>query len=173
MEEIGDKSLTVALFDNFPIRRTWHHEEWYYSVVDIVGALSANPNPSRYWSDMKRKMKAKEGFVVDGYEKIVSISLPGVDGRKQKTDCANREGILRIIQSIPSPNAEPFKRWLASVGEMALEELEETEGERTIRAQHRLKLHEIDAALHEIVMFRGIVTPAQHQHLKDGLDPIS
>ena len=84
MEEIGDKSLTVALFDNFPIRRTWHNEEWYYSVVDIVGALSANPNPSRYWSDMKLKMKAKEGFVVDGYEKSYpSPSLASMDANKK------------------------------------------------------------------------------------------
>ena len=165
MEHLGDHSLTVALFDKFPIRRTWHNDEWFYSLVDIVAALAATASPKRYWSDLKRKMIMKEG--VDEYDFIVPISLPGTDGRKQKTDCANREGVLRVIQSILSPNAEPFKRWLAQVGNLVMAEAEETNVERSIRAQHRLRLHELDTALHEIVEFSGITTPAQHQRLTD------
>ncbi|MBA3825352.1 MAG: hypothetical protein H0X24_15820 [Ktedonobacterales bacterium] len=166
MQPIGDDKLTVALFDQFPIRRTWHNGEWYYSLVDIVAALAATPSPSNYWSNLKRRMKEKEGFS-EGFAFVVSLSLPGTDGRKQRTDCAPREGVLRIIQSIPSPNAEPFRRWLAQVGEMALELAEEAPSERTVRAEERLKLHTLDKGLHELVVFRGITTPEQHQRLTD------
>jgi DNA-damage-inducible protein D len=164
MQPIGDEKLTVALFDQFPIRRTWHNDEWYYSLVDIVAALAATPSPSAYWSNLKRRMKAKEGFS-QSFAFVVSLSLPGTDGRKQRTDCAPREGVLRIIQSIPSPNAEPFKQWLAQVGEMTLELAEEAPSERTTRAEERLKLQILDNGLHELVMFRGITTPEQHQRL--------
>jgi hypothetical protein len=98
---------------------------------------------------------------------VSTLKLPASDGRVKATDCATQEGVLRIIQSIPPPNAEPFKRWLAQVGEMVLEEAEETAETRSIRAQHRWKLHELDTALHELVEFRGITTPEQHARLRD------
>ena len=79
--ELGDKSLTVALFDQFPIRRTWHNEEWFYSVIDCMAPLSGSPNPRRYWSDLKKDLLANEQ--IDGYAQSVPIlPLPGADGRK-------------------------------------------------------------------------------------------
>lgn len=112
---------------------------------------------------MKRKLKAKEAL--DVYDFSVHIlPLPDADGRMQKTDCSDTEGILRLIQSVPSPNAEPLKQWLAQVGAELLE------GDRDayqLRTRHRLKLHYLNTSLMELVAFRGIITPAQQQALRD------
>ncbi len=109
-------------FNGYTIRKEWHNEEWYFSIVDIVAALSGSNNPRRYWSDLKSKLK-REGAQV--YETIVHLKMIAPDGRKRSTDCANRQTIFRIVQSISSPNAEPFKDWLAQLGEERLEEIED------------------------------------------------
>lgn len=95
-------------------------EEWYFSVVDVSSVLTDTDNPRRYWSDLKRKLKA-EG-AVEVYEKIVQLKMIAVDGKKRLTDVADTQQLLRIIQSIPSPKAEPFKAWLAMVGRERIEE---------------------------------------------------
>lgn len=111
----------IQLFENQQIRTAWDEEkeEWYFSVVDVCGVLSGTDNPRRYWSDLKRKMK-KEGSQL--YEKIVQLKMRSSDGKSYKTDVATTEQLLRIIQSIPSPKAEPFKLWLAEVGRERIEE---------------------------------------------------
>lgn len=116
--EIADAGF--EFFDD-NIRYVWHkqEEEFYFSVVDVVGVLTGSENPRRYWSDLKRKLKA-EGAEL--YEKIVQLKMPSPDGKMYKTDVANMEQLLRIIQSIPSPKAEPFKQWLAQVGKERLDE---------------------------------------------------
>jgi DNA-damage-inducible protein D len=162
MEEIGDLSLTMALFENFTIRRTWHEDRWFFSVVDIMAPLSGSPNPNRYWAELKKKLKQREGF---DYETIVQVlPMPTSDGRVRKTDCADLQGILRLIQSVPSPNAEPLKQWLAQVG---AETIEENHDAYKLRMHHRLKLHYLDEALMELVAFRGIISPEQKQALRD------
>lgn len=100
----------IKLFEGNKIRSVWDNEkeEWYFSVVDIVGALTESKNPRRYWSDLKRKMKDEEG-AIQLYEKIVQLKLESSDGKMYNTDVADIQGIFRIIQSIPSPKAEPFK----------------------------------------------------------------
>jgi DNA-damage-inducible protein D len=163
MEEIGDLRLTMALFENFTIRRTWHEGRWFFSVVDIIAPLSGSPNPRRYWSDLKKKLKEREGF--DASTIVQSLPMPTSDGRKLRTDCADIEGILRLVQSVPSPNAEPLKQWLAQVGAETLED-NDTDAYR-LRTHHRLKLHYLDTALMELVAFRGIITPEQKQALRD------
>ena len=112
----------LQLFEDQPIRTAWdaEKEEWYFSVVDVVGALSGTDNPRRYWSDLKRKLK-KEG-ATQLYEKIVQLKMLSPDGKRYLTDVADTEQLLRIIQSIPSPKAEPFKLWLAQVGRERIEE---------------------------------------------------
>lgn len=112
----------MQLFEDQPIRSAWdaEREEWYFSVVDVVGALTGSENPRRYWSDLKRKLKS-EG-AVELYENIVQLKLKSTDGKKRLTDVADTEQLLRIIQSIPSPKAEPFKLWLAQVGRERIEE---------------------------------------------------
>ncbi len=121
----------LALFESKQIRRTWHQQEWWFSVVDVVGALTDSTVPRRYWSDLKTKLQS-EGSEV--YEKIVQLKLPAPDGKMRETDCANTEGLFRIIQSIPSPKAEPFKLWLAKVGYERVQEIENPE-----LAQERMK----------------------------------
>ncbi|MEO7314356.1 MAG: BRO family protein [Ginsengibacter sp.] len=86
-------------------------QKWYYSIIDVVEILTDSKNPRRYWSDLKIKLQ-KEGFT-QLHEIIVQLKLKSADGKKYITDCATSQSLLRIIQSIPSPKAEPFKLWLA------------------------------------------------------------
>ena len=121
MEKINDRSK-VRLFENQKIRTVWdeEQEEWYFSVIDVISVLTGTTTPRRYWSDLKRKLKS-EG-AVEVYEKIVQLKLNASDGKKRLTDVATTEQLLRIIQSIPSPKAEPFKAWLAMAGRERIEE---------------------------------------------------
>ena len=113
---LQDKSENhLVVFQEQAIRRTWHNEEWWFSVIDVVGILSETAIPKRYWSDLKRKLVQEAGSG-QPYEKIVRLKLTAPDGKQRDTDVANTETLFRIIQSIPSPKAEPFKRWLAQVG---------------------------------------------------------
>ena len=116
---MGDKN--IQLFEDQRIRTAWDEEseEWLFSVVDVVSVLTGTDNPRRYWSDLKRKIKA-EGSQL--YEKIVQLKMTATDGKRYLTDVANAEQLLRIIQSVPSPKAEPFKLWLAAVGRERIEE---------------------------------------------------
>lgn len=108
-------------FEGSRIRSLWNEdeEEWYFSVVDVVAVLTESNNPRRYWSDLKRKLQA-EGSQV--YDKIVHLKMKASDGKLRMTDAATTSQILRIVQSIPSPKAEPFKLWLAQVGTERIEE---------------------------------------------------
>ena len=112
----------IQLFENKRIRTAWDEEkeEWYFSIVDVCEVLSGTDNPRRYWSDLKRKLKS-EG-AVELYEKIVQLKMTAPDGKKRLTDVADTEQLLRIVQSIPSPKAEPFRAWLAQVGRERIEE---------------------------------------------------
>jgi DNA-damage-inducible protein D len=126
-----DSNDALVVFEGAKIRRIWHDEQWYFSVVDIVGALTDSSIPRRYWSDLKIKLD-EEGFQL--YDIIVPLKLPSSDGKYYNTDCANTESMFRVIQSIPSPKAEPFKRWLAKVGYERVQEIENPE-----LAQDRVK----------------------------------
>lgn len=116
----------IAVFKGQGIRKTILNNEWWFSVIDVVGVLSESDNPKRYWSDLKRKM-AKESGLIQAYENIVRLKLLASDGKLRETDCANTKSIFRIIQSIPSPKAEPFKQWLAKVGYERVQEIEDPE----------------------------------------------
>ena len=121
MAEVNDNS-SIQLFEDQKIRTAWdaEKEEWYFSIIDVISVLTGTANPRRYWSDLKRKLKAEGANEL--YEKIVQLKMLSSDGKKYKTDVANTEQLLRIIQSIPSPKAEPFKAWLAMVGRERIEE---------------------------------------------------
>jgi hypothetical protein len=116
----------IVVFQERTIRRTWHENEWWFSVIDVIGVLSESSNANRYWSDLKRKL-AQEAGSEQPYEKIVRLKLAAPDGKQRETDCAGTETLFRIIQSIPSPKAEPFKRWLAQVGYERVKEIEDPE----------------------------------------------
>jgi len=115
----------LVVFQGKQIRRTWHKEEWYFSVVDIVALLTKSSRPRKYWSDLKLKLRNDEDFEVS--EKIGQLKLKAPDGKLRETDCANVETLFRIIQSIPSPNANKLKLWLARVGNERIQEIENPE----------------------------------------------
>lgn len=129
----------IKLFEEAQIRSIWNEEErqWYFSVVDICGALSNAKIPRNYWSDLKRKLIG-EGSEL--HEKIVQLKMKSSDGKFYKTDALNTDGILRLIQSIPSKKAEPFKLWLAQVGRERLEEIADPgRALERVRETYRLK----------------------------------
>ncbi len=117
---------SIALFEQNEIRKTIHNDEWWFSIIDIISVLDVTGRESRkYWSDLKKKL------ILEGYtevsEKIGQLKMQAEDGKMRLTDCANTDTILRIIQSIPSPKAEPFKRWLAQVGYERIQEIDDPE----------------------------------------------
>jgi len=125
-----DKDHALVVFQDKKIRRIWHEEEWYFSVVDVIEALTDSPTPRQYWG----KVKDREFTELELSPIWVQLKLESADGKRYDTDCANTESIFRIIQSIPSKKAEPFKRWLAKVGYERVQEIENPE-----LAQRRMK----------------------------------
>ncbi|MBL7109703.1 MAG: Bro-N domain-containing protein, partial [Candidatus Marinimicrobia bacterium] len=121
----------LAIFQQKKIRRTIHNNEWWFSVVDICSVLTESKDPGAYWRKLKQRLNEENSEVVTNCH---GLKLTASDGKKYNTDCANTEGIFRIIQSIPSPKAEPFKRWLAKVGYERVQEIENPE-----LAQERMK----------------------------------
>ncbi len=113
----------LAVFENYNIRRYYDKqtEKWYFSVIDVVGALTDSVNPRDYWFKMKIRVKSEDGFELSTICR--QLKMKAADGKMRETDSANVEGLLRIIQSIPSPKAEPFKQWLAKVGYERLQDM--------------------------------------------------
>ena len=111
-------------FDGQAIRRVYDEstETWWFSVIDVVQVLTDSSNANRYWSDLKRKL-AQEAGSEQPYEKIVRLKLTASDGKQRETDCATAETLLRVVQTIPSPKAEPIKLWLAKVGYERMQEM--------------------------------------------------
>jgi len=129
--ELPNQDKALVVFEDKKIRRVWYKDEWYYSVIDVVQALTDSSNPRNYWNMLKSRELEHE---VDLYTICVQLKMPAPDGKMRETDCANTEAILRIVQSIPSRKAEPFKRWLAKVGYQRVQEIENPE-----LAQKRMK----------------------------------
>ena len=128
----------IAVFRGKEIRRIIHNKEWWFSIVDVVEALSGTDRPRKYWNDLKNKLTS-EGYV-EVSEKIGQLKMQAPDGKMRETDCANTETMFRIIQSIPSPKAEPFKRWLAKVGYERVQEIENPElATKRTRALYKAK----------------------------------
>src|SRR3989338_5341594 len=124
---MANENKALVAFQNKKIRRLWHNEEWYFSVVDVVEALTDSPSPRQYWGVLK-------GRETKLLTVCLQLKLPSSDGKYYATDCANTKNMFRIIQSISSPKAEPFKQWLAQVGYERVQEIENPE-----LAQKRMK----------------------------------
>ncbi|MEK9171326.1 MAG: Bro-N domain-containing protein [Patescibacteria group bacterium] len=128
----------IAIFKGKKIRRIIFQSEWWFSVVDVIRALTDSTQPSKYWTAMKVRVNSNDGFQLSTICR--QLRLESSDGKKYETDCANTEGIFRIIQSIPSPKAEPFKRWLAKVGYERVQEIENPElATKRTRVLYKLK----------------------------------
>ena len=128
----------IAIFRKKEIRKIIHNNEWWFSIIDVVEALTGTERPRKYWSDLKKKL-IKEGYS-EVSENIGQLKIIAPDGKKRETDCANTETVFRIIQSVPSPKAEPFKRWLAKVGYERVQEIEDPElATKRTRMLYKLK----------------------------------
>jgi len=124
-----EEHTALVVFENRKIRRLWHEGQWFFSVIDVVEALTESDNPRNYWNMLKSRESE-----VELYTYCVQLKMPSPDGKMRITDCANTRSLFRIIQSIPSKKAEPFKLWLAKVGYERIEEIQDPE-----LAQKRMK----------------------------------
>lgn len=125
-KKIMAKETAIKLFNDKQIRTIWNEdqEKWYFSVVDVVGVLTDSPNPRKYWSVLKTRLKAEGSEMATNCSQL---KLQAADGKFYLTDVADTEQLFRLIQSIPSPKAEPFKMWLAQVGRERMDEIEDPE----------------------------------------------
>ncbi len=119
-----DSKDSLVVFQDKKIRRIWHNNEWYFSVVDVVGVLSESEDARKYWNKLSQRLREEGSEVVTICHQLKLIAS---DGKYYETDCANTKAMFRIIQSIPSPKAEPFKLWLAKVGYDRIQEIENPE----------------------------------------------
>ena len=115
-----EQNNKIIVFENKSIRRAWHDEQWYFSIIDVIEVLTDSVSPSHYWSMLKKR---ESELVTICYK----LKMVAQDGKNRSTDCANTEGVLRIIMAIPSAKAEPFKLWLAQTGKERLEEIDNPE----------------------------------------------
>ncbi|OGX19848.1 MAG: phage antirepressor protein [Omnitrophica WOR_2 bacterium GWC2_45_7] len=133
-----DQDTKIVIFKGKKIRKTLRNNEWWFSVVDVVGVLTDSENSRDYW--YKMKIREKDDAGVELSTNCRHLKLVASDGKERETDCTNTEGIFRIIQSIPSPKAEPFKRWLAKVGYERIQEIENPElATKRTRMLYKLK----------------------------------
>lgn len=124
---MADNNLTPQEVFEARVRRVWHNEEWYYAIVDVVEVLTESPDPSAYWRNLKKQRLAKDEQAVEALKHVIQLKLQARDNRFRLTDVCNRRTLLRFIQSISSPRAEPFKIWLAEVGDERIAEIENPE----------------------------------------------
>ena len=158
MEKINVEQL--QLFEEQPIRAAWdeEHEEWYFSIVDVVRVLTESKDVAVYWRKVKQRLKAEGNETVTNCH---ALKLKAADGKRRLTDVANTEQLLRIIQSIPSKKAEPFKLWLAQVGRERMEETMDSEliAERLVatyeRKQNATQLNHVVSAMIEASVNAG------------------
>src|SRR3990167_1716107 len=167
------KTPSIVLFNQKQVRRFYDEEKevWYFSILDVVEILTDTTIPRRYWSDLKNKLK-NEGSEV--YEKIVQLRMVAPDGKKYLTDVADTETVLRLIQSIPSPKAEPFKLWLAKVGYERIEETEDPElaFDRAMKTYMRKGYSKewINQRLKSIEVRKELTDEWQERGMKEGLE---
>lgn len=167
------KEKQIAIFEGKQTRRFYDEkkEVWYFSIIDVIGILVDSTIPKRYWSDLKNKLK-DEGSEV--YEKIVQLKFIASDGKKYATDCFSTEDLLRVVQSIPSPKAEPFKLWLAKVGYERIEETEDPElaFDRAMKTYLRKGYSRewINQRLKSIEVRKELTDEWQEREMKEGLE---
>jgi len=121
-----NEKYAIKLFDEYKIRTKWDPEieDYYYSVIDVIAVLTESKNPSAYWRKLKQRLSEESNESVTNCHRL---KMPAKDGKMRETDVANTKELLRLIQSVPSPNAEPFKQWLAQMGKERLEEIADPE----------------------------------------------
>ncbi len=159
--QLGDENMGITLFEQQPVRRIWHDDRWFYSVIDTVAVLTESQNPRVYWAKLKERMVGDEG-ARQVLTLCQQLKLRAPDGKMRETDCADTETLLRIIQSIPSPKAEPFKQWLAGLGADVIED--RTEDQR--RIEYREQGIVVKRRLHDEVHGRGVHSRKAHAEME-------
>ena len=156
-EQTDDRALLpFEEAGEWPVRRQWHNGQWYFSIIDSVRVLTDSPTPRRYWAELKRKLQdegASEVFALSE-----QLKMRALDGKMRVTDAANVETLLRIVQSIPSPKAEPYKQWLAKVGAERLEEVIASRDESGRRLLIREEVSEKNSMLNSVAAAAGVLT---------------
>lgn len=161
----------IKLFEEKQVRVQWDEksEKWYLSVIDIISTLTNSTIPKRYWSDLKKKL-TMEGSQL--YEKIVQLKFEATDGKKYATDCLETQDVFRLIQSIPSPKAEPFKLWLTQVASERLDEMQDPELSIDRALEQYLKLgyseNWINQRLKSIEIRKELTNEWKNRGLKEG-----
>ena len=165
-------STSIALFQEKTVRRVWYQERWYFSVIDVIAILTESATPRRYWSDLKRKLVA-EGYD-QLYENIVQLKMMSSDQKSYVTDAADTTTLLRIIQSVPSPKADPLKRWLAEVGTQHIEEIQNPElAMERMRALYEAKGYPqdwIDKRMRGIAIRNDLTQEWEERGAKEGVE---
>ncbi len=165
-------NIDLSIFEQKQLRRIWHKGEWYYSITDVMTVLTESTNPRLYWVALKNRAKS-EGWD-ETLAQIEQLKLKSPDGRFRLTDTANRETLLRIIQSVPSPRAEPFRLWLARVGEERFEEIEHPEAAiERVRATYRAKGYDeawIDARIKNDLIRNELTDEWKDRGAKEGVE---
>ncbi|MFZ2432075.1 MAG: Bro-N domain-containing protein [Lutibacter sp.] len=165
------KETALKLFEQKQVRSYWNEneEQWYFSIIDVIEILTESSIPKRYWTDLKKKL-TKEGSQL--YENIVQLKFVAADGKKYATDCLNTTELFRLIQSIPSPKAEPFKLWLAQVGSERLDEMQDPELSIDRALEHYLQLGYseswINQRLKSIEIRKELTDEWKNKGLKEG-----
>ncbi|MDR3296696.1 MAG: hypothetical protein LBS94_00480 [Prevotellaceae bacterium] len=165
------QKLAVKLFESKKVRSLWddEQEKWYISIVDVIEVLTGSERPRKYWDDLKRKLQA-EGSELS--EKIGQLKMQAPDGKMRLTDVADVEQLFRLIQSIPSPKAEPFKLWLAEIARERLEEMDDPEQgvERLMEYYHRKGYSEswINQRLKSIEVRKDLTDEWQRRGIEKG-----
>ena len=167
-----DIKNTIQVFDEKQVRTAWdaEQEKWFFSIIDVIAALTGNERPRKYWNDLKTKL-LKEGSQLS--DKIGQLKMPAEDGKMRATDVADTEQLFRLIQSIPSPKAEPFKQWLAQVGRERLDEMQDPELtiDRALEQYLRLGYSEnwINQRLKSIEIRKELTDEWKRRGLKEGI----
>ncbi len=160
-----EQNNKIVLFQEKQIRRVWHEEQWFFSVIDVIAVLTESVEPRNYWATLKKR----EPQLLTVCQQL---KMTATDGRQRLTDCTNTEGMLRIIMSIPSPKAEPFKLWLAQVGRDRMEEIENPElGIERIRELYKAKGYTaewIDTRLKSIDIRKQLTDEWKGRGVKEG-----
>src|SRR3989339_599779 len=166
-----DKNYALVVFEDKKIRRTWFNDEWHFSIIDVVGALTNSENPRNYWNMLKAR-EAEQG--IELYTFCVRLKLLAEDGKLRETDCANTKNMFRIIQSISSPKAEPFKLWLAEVGYERVQEIENPElGQNRIKEYYEMKGYPkewIDKRLRGIAIRQELTDEWKNRDVKEDVE---
>jgi hypothetical protein len=167
----NDESTKIAIFHGKQIRKLFFKDEWWFSVVDVIALLTDSSDSGAYWRKLKQRLLEEGSQVVTFCH---GLKLEASDGKKYTTDCANTEGIFRIIQSVPSPKAEPFKHWLAKVGKERIDEIENPElGMDRVKSLYEKKGYDknwIDKRMRGISVRQGLTDEWAERGIKKSID---